>query len=271
MINKRIGKSKKFNLGLKTDKARLVYLMIYPHIDVEGRIEADLDDLKVDCFPYLKSMTPARIGEALSELTDVGLIVSYEIKKRPYIQFLDFEKNQPNLRKDREADSKIPPPPPDIIKINSGPPPEDSGLTPAVAPLNLNLKSKFKFKFNSPCPGKTPDEQDLRLTQLLIDLMIQNNPESSIIKRLTEKRQFDWITACRLTREQDERTEEQIEAVIRFSQADSFWKSNILSMPKLREKWDQLWMKMRRTTGADNLDGIKAWLREIEAKNELTK
>jgi uncharacterized protein YjaZ len=107
------------------------------------------------------------------------------------------------------------------------------------------------------------DPIDLRLTQLLIDLMQKNNPESSTLKHLTEKKQTDWMNQCRLLREADNRTEADIEKVIRFSQGDSFWKNNVLSMPKLREKWDTLWMKattvpVSRTQ--KNLGAIKDWL-----------
>jgi hypothetical protein len=50
-------------------------------------------------------------------------------------------------------------------------------------------------------------------------------------------------------REIDGHAPAQIEAVIRFSQEDSFWSGNILSMPTLRDKWDQLIMKAKRTRG----------------------
>ena len=106
--------------------------------------------------------------------------------------------------------------------------------------------SSLREKDKSPslCPRKIADV-DIRLTQLLLDLMKTNNPDSSILKHLTEKRQAEWMNQCRLLREADGRSPEQIEAVIRFSQADQFWKQNILSMPKLREKWDQLWLKAK--------------------------
>lgn len=103
------------------------------------------------------------------------------------------------------------------------------------------------------------DDPDLKLVQLLIDLMIANNPDSSTIKHLTTERQEEWIRQCRLLRERDGKTPEQIEAIIRFSQADSFWKGNILSMPKLREKWDQLWMKAQK---GDHLQGIRDFLND---------
>ncbi|MGN4124864.1 hypothetical protein ACMGD3_07585 [Lysinibacillus sphaericus] len=45
-----------------------------------------------------------------------------------------------------------------------------------------------------------------------------------------------WADSIRLMMEQDDRTEEQIEYLIDWSQENSFWKSNILSTKKLREK-----------------------------------
>jgi hypothetical protein len=116
--------------------------------------------------------------------------------------------------------------------------------------LNKNLK------------GVNPE--DVRLVQLLIDLMVRNNPDSSIIKRLTPDRQAEWIRQCRLLRESDKKKIEDIETVIRFSQDDKFWQSNILSMSKLREKFDQLWLKAR---GADPHAGIKEWLKDEEKKD----
>jgi len=100
------------------------------------------------------------------------------------------------------------------------------------------------------------NEIDYTLTQLLMDYILANDPKSSIIKKMTKKRRADWINSCRLMREKDGRTPEEIEAMIEFSQKDSFWKSNILSMPKLREKFSQLWLKAEK----NGYSGIKEWL-----------
>jgi len=99
--------------------------------------------------------------------------------------------------------------------------------------------------------GEEPDTEDVRLVQLLIDRMKENNPNSSTLRRLTPTRKARWHRQFRLLLEADKRTPEEIERVIRFSQADSFWKGNILSMPKLREKWDQLWMKATSRNGSN--------------------
>jgi hypothetical protein len=127
----------------------------------------------------------------------------------------------------------------------------------------LGNKDKIKEK-KSISLGKSPNyaEVDQKLTQHLIDLMLENNPNSSIIKRLTEKRQLDWMNQCRLMRERDGRTPEDIRLMIDFSQTDEFWKSNILSMPKLREKFDQLWLKAQNKVKQSPFSGIKEWLEE---------
>ena len=115
-------------------------------------------------------------------------------------------------------------------------------------------------KVIEPIPANKHEENsiDVELTEYLVKLMIENNPNSSIVKNLTLKRRGDWINSCRLMRERDGRTAEEIKAMIDFSQFDSFWKSNILSMAKLREKFDQLWLKAKK----DNFNGIKGWLDE---------
>jgi len=45
----------------------------------------------------------------------------------------------------------------------------------------------------------------------------------------------------------DNRTEDDIVKIIDWCQKDSFWKSNILSTAKLREKYDQLSVKINQT------------------------
>jgi len=47
----------------------------------------------------------------------------------------------------------------------------------------------------------------------------------------------------------DGRSEEQIHAAIDWCQTNEFWRSNILSMPKLREKYDQLRLAAKHENG----------------------
>lgn len=131
--------------------------------------------------------------------------------------------------------------------------------SPTPTPTSEKQEKKETTKVVSPCPKSEPSDVDIRLVQLLIDLMQKNSPKVKIPQSLDK-----WTDACRLMRERDGRTEQEIEAMVQFSQKDQFWRSNILSMTKLREKFDQLWLKAKKT----KFSGIQEWLREMEVKNE---
>ena len=130
MIDKRIGMSKK--LGRISDKAKVLWFMLYPHLDCEGRITFDdLEDLKDEIIPKFKSWSPKKIGDTLNELADIGLIRLYPNKNKIAMQFERFEDFQSGMRKDRESPTTIVAPP------NSG----VFRITPA---LSLSLSTSIK-------------------------------------------------------------------------------------------------------------------------------
>lgn len=55
-----------------------------------------------------------------------------------------------------------------------------------------------------------------------------------------------WRDAARLMLDKDGRTEAEILGAIAWCQADEFWRANVLSLPKLREKYDQLRLQAQR-------------------------
>lgn len=57
-----------------------------------------------------------------------------------------------------------------------------------------------------------------------------------------------WRTAARLLLDADKRTEQQVHNAIDWCQESEFWRGNILSMPKLREKYDALRLAAQRPT-----------------------
>lgn len=60
--------------------------------------------------------------------------------------------------------------------------------------------------------------------------------------RITKK----WLDSARLMIDRDGRTEDQIHAAIDWVHNSEFWRANILSIPKLREKWDTLKLQAER-------------------------
>ena len=57
-----------------------------------------------------------------------------------------------------------------------------------------------------------------------------------------------WIRAARLMLDNDGRTIDQIQRCCEWLVTDSFWASNVLSLPKLREKYDQLRLNAQKST-----------------------
>lgn len=84
-----------------------------------------------------------------------------------------------------------------------------------------------------------------------------------------------WLEECRKLIDLDGRTVEEIAIVIDWSQADSFWHKNILSMPKLRKKFDQLWAAANAPAGKSGDDddgwaGFQEWAKDDTSPFETT-
>jgi hypothetical protein len=58
-----------------------------------------------------------------------------------------------------------------------------------------------------------------------------------------------WQDAARLMLDRDGRGEEHVAKAIDWCQDHEFWRANILSMPKLREKYEQLRLQASRASG----------------------
>jgi hypothetical protein len=86
-----------------------------------------------------------------------------------------------------------------------------------------------------------PNANAFRLAELLLNLILERKPD---FKR-PDLRQ--WEKHVERMIRLDKRMPERIEAIIHWCQRDSFWQANILSTAKLREKFDQLELKMKST------------------------
>jgi hypothetical protein len=91
----------------------------------------------------------------------------------------------------------------------------------------------------APVVGIVEHPEARRLCNLLADAIAENTGERPTVGKR-------WLDAARLLLDKDGHTPEQVEYLIRWSQADEFWRTNILSMPKLREKWIQLVAKAKQ-------------------------
>jgi hypothetical protein len=84
-----------------------------------------------------------------------------------------------------------------------------------------------------------------------------------------------WHAAARLLIDRDGRTETQIHTAIDWCQDDEFWRSNILSMPKLREKYEQLRLHAKRNGNgqvtAPTVTHVDTWQATKELDRQLAE
>jgi len=98
-----------------------------------------------------------------------------------------------------------------------------------------------------------PTREEAPLSHLLADLIEARDPDSSR-PNVTRR----WAEAEDRLQRLDERPAAQVEVVIRWVQADAFWQDNILSMPKLREKYRSVLGKALKQAPADSSKGKPA-------------
>lgn len=107
---------------------------------------------------------------------------------------------------------------------------------PAPDPTRPVPKKKRTSSKTASGLDEEPRPEVIELCNHLADRIEENGSKRPEIGK-------SWRTACRLLIDKDGRTPEQIRKAIDWSQEDEFWHTNILSMPTLREKYDQLRLK----------------------------
>lgn len=88
-------------------------------------------------------------------------------------------------------------------------------------------------------PRDAPRPDVEAICTLLADLIQGNGSKRPMVGK-------GWLTEARLLLDKDGYEQAQIERLIRWCQADAFWKTIVLSMPKFRAKYDQLRLQANR-------------------------
>lgn len=125
MLNKEISVNQK--LPQVSVYAQLLFTWCIPHLDCEGKLFGNSEQIKGVVVPYLKEFTTKRIEKCLDELYNIGLILLYGNDCK-YIYFKGFETNQ-RIDKDREAASIIPSPAPELLQSKSSTTPQQVKLS----------------------------------------------------------------------------------------------------------------------------------------------
>lgn len=128
--------------------ATVLHHRIIAFLDVNGNVRADGFWLKATLFPLDAGISPEDCRKFSRAIPAVGLAEEYEVDGIPYLHFKNFEKNQHNLRKDREK-AEYP-----EQKHDVGKPQEIGGK---VAGENPALSSSLSLSSSS---SKSPSEPE---------------------------------------------------------------------------------------------------------------
>jgi hypothetical protein len=105
---------------------------------------------------------------------------------------------------------------------------DENGRTPAPAPTQKEYPVSRRRR-------GAEDQEGLSLATYLRAAIERNTPDARLPRSLG-----DWAETFRLMRDRDHRTPEDIRRVIDWATADSFWRANMFSAAKLRDKFDTL-------------------------------
>lgn len=126
-------------------------------------------------------------------------------------------------------------------------------LTRENTELTLSSQQSSDSEKGSKVFEASPYKNDaIRLSHLLHALISENGIKA---KPITVN---GWYEQMELLMRIDEKSPAEVEAVLRWSQKDAFWHSNILSPRKFREKYETLIVKSRQQGAASKPKGFGA-------------
>lgn len=168
------------------------------------------------------------------EINDDHTICISNWEKHQNVEGLEKIREQNRLRKQKERERKK------LLETS-----QDSHVTVTqnhATDIDIDKEEELEEEKEKKKKKKTSPKYetcDITLAELLYNLILKRDPKFK--KPNLEK----WANDIRLMRERDERTPEQIEYLINWSQENSFWCSNILSASKLRDKATTLILQIK--------------------------
>ncbi len=126
-----------------------------------------------------------------------------------------------------------------------------------VRHLYTDLSDQYLIYSDPPSKPEEVDPERLDIETICRHLADKVEANGSKRPKITKR----WRDSARLLLDEDGRTVEQVKGCIDWCQNDVFWRANVLSMPKLREKYDQLRLAAQR----DSNNGFQPY------RNNLTR
>ncbi len=213
--------------------ARLLFIGLWNFADDYGILENSNRRILGDVFPYDEKVLEVEIKKWKGELLKENLIVEIQFNGHSYLYIRSWNEHQ-----------KVAHPAKGFLPSDVTPESlmSSSGDSPAQIEVEREVEVKVKIETSkNNLDGEIFEENSnaIILAKLLWSLILENNPKAKVPN--FQK----WAGEVEKMLRIDGRTFEEVEFMIHWSQQDNFWKANILSTAKLREKFDQLFVKAK--------------------------
>lgn len=217
---------------------RLLFIGLWNFADDQGFLAYRPKRIKMQVFPG----DDYDVVAGLRRLWESSVLTLYRGPEGVLLHVTNWSRHQKVSNPSREKYS-----PSDLQELSTW---EDAVQSPLESYPAEGKGREGKGKGNvSEVADATPDppRDDVeRICDHLADRIEANGSKRPTISK-------GWRDAARLMLDRDERTEEQVHAAIDWCQDDEFWRGNVLSLPKLRDKYDQLRLQAQRAGNVHQL------------------
>jgi hypothetical protein len=249
------------DIAALSDSDRLLFIGLWSYVDDRGRGRDDVALIVAALYPHDMVANPrdtvAKVRDGLARLSEANLILRYTVASRTYFLVTGWGKHQ---RVDKPKASRIPEP----TEEENGTFPQNDAIRETVATIRDDVATPRDTL--APGTGEQGNrgtgeqgnsdaigDADLRAVEdprpdvdAVCDAMA-----ASVQRRTgrTPRVTAAWRTQARLMIDRDGRTVEEIARVIDWAEGNDFWRANVLSLPKLRQKFDTLRLQSQRPQG----------------------
>ena len=255
------------DIAALSDADRLLFIGLWSYVDDHGRGKDDVALIVAALYPHDMVANPrdtvAKVRDGLARLSEANLILRYTVASRTYFLVTGWGRHQ---RVDKPKASRIPEP----TEEENGTFPQNDAIRDTVAKVRDDVATPR----DTLAPGtgeqgnRGTGEQGNREAIDVVDLRAVEDPRPDVnavcdamaasVQRRTGRAPritAAWRTQARLMIDRDGRSVEEIARVIDWVEGNDFWRANVLSVPKLRQKFDTLRLQAQRPRGGQYQGG----------------
>jgi hypothetical protein len=258
-------------LGDKDPILTLLFIGLWTLADREGKLEFRPARIKAQIFPYRESLD---INGYLTELASLEFVDIYTANNQQILRIKNFKKHQSPHKTEKQSDL---PDDPENHKQNQHvekltvktPLSNDTNRPDSLIPdslipdLKINVANEIDDEKKNNAKKKTEKQpskfyEPAKEIAFYLDRKIKSENPGAITKPES------WFTDIEKAIRIDKRSKEDLLKIIDwiYSPGGEFWKANILSGKKLREKFDAMYIKSQnrgRNYDQDDIGSEEYW------------